>query len=111
LSTYFRGIKWRYRKKADRFVLKHLERLGISLTEKQITDLTDTGFAKIEGYECHIANILAENILCVCPNHHALLDFGAIELDIRELHIHTSHPLSLQYIGYHNSIARKNSSS
>jgi len=51
---------------------------------------------------------IAENVLCVCPNHHVLLDFGAIELNINGLHLHTSHPLSQKYIEYHNSIARKN---
>jgi predicted restriction endonuclease len=38
-----------------------------------------------------------ENILCVCPNHHVLLDYGAIKLDRRQL---TS--IAGEYIDYHN---------
>jgi hypothetical protein len=46
---------------------------------------------------------IKENVLCVCPNHHALLDFGAIDLEIEKLHIHDLHLLSRDYIDYHNS--------
>ncbi|NLZ50060.1 MAG: hypothetical protein GX895_15010 [Clostridiales bacterium] len=45
-----------------------------------------------------------ENIICVCPNHHALLDFGAIRLDRKTLGIDDSHGLSNDYIEYHNNV-------
>ncbi len=39
-----------------------------------------------------------ENILCVCPNHHVMLDYGAIKLDKQQL---TS--IAREYIDYHNN--------
>jgi hypothetical protein len=39
-----------------------------------------------------------ENILCVCPNDHVLLDYGAIELDAS-----TIEGVSKEYIEYHNN--------
>ena len=42
-----------------------------------------------------------ENIICVCPNHHALLDYSALEL------AESSFPeASRRYVGYHNSLVR-----
>lgn len=38
-----------------------------------------------------------ENILCVCPNHHILLDYGAIKLDKAQLK-----GIDREYIDYHN---------
>lgn len=38
-----------------------------------------------------------KNILCVCPNHHALLDYGAIKLDPMLLK-----GIERKYIDYHN---------
>ncbi|WP_259076378.1 HNH endonuclease [Salinibacter ruber] len=38
------------------------------------------------------------NIMCVCPNHHALLDYGAIPLDLEEIE-----GVGSEYIEYHNS--------
>lgn len=38
-----------------------------------------------------------DNILCVCPNHHVLLDYGAIKLDIKKLE-----GVKKIYIDYHN---------
>lgn len=44
-----------------------------------------------------------ENILCVCPNCHVLLDYGAIKLDLNKLHSIPSHKIGKKYIQYHNS--------
>jgi len=38
------------------------------------------------------------NILCVCPNHHVLLDYGAIKLDVEQLQ-----NINRDYIEYHNT--------
>jgi hypothetical protein len=38
-----------------------------------------------------------ENILCVCPNHHVLLDYGVIKLDREQLK-----GIAAEYIDYHN---------
>lgn len=43
------------------------------------------------------------NMLCLCPNHHALLDLGAIKLELPQLQIATDHPVGNQYICYHNT--------
>lgn len=51
----------------------------------------------------HRGHDVAENIICVCPNHHALLDYFAIPLtraDIREL---ASHRIGDKYLAYHNA--------
>ena len=42
------------------------------------------------------------NVICVCPNHHALLDFGGIELDLSQLKIPLNHEIHEKYIKYHN---------
>jgi hypothetical protein len=44
-----------------------------------------------------------ENILCVCPNHHAACDFGAILLDISRLRKAADHKVSETFIAYHNT--------
>lgn len=41
---------------------------------------------------------IRSNILCVCPNHHVLLDYGAIRLDAEQLQ-----NIKSEYIDYHNT--------
>ena len=41
------------------------------------------------------------NMLCVCPNHHALLDFFAIRLDLTAL-LSKRHIIDAAYVDYHN---------
>lgn len=43
-----------------------------------------------------------DNMLCVCPNHHVLLDLGGIFLDVNSLFILPSHFVNVRYIEYHN---------
>jgi predicted restriction endonuclease len=38
------------------------------------------------------------NILCVCPNDHVLLDYGAIRLDETKLH-----GIDKEFVDYHNA--------
>ncbi len=45
---------------------------------------------------------IEENILCVCPNDHALLDYGAIEIKRKSLFGLDLHNLPDEYIDYHN---------
>lgn len=40
-----------------------------------------------------------ENIVCVCPNHHVLLDYGAIPLEYSQLP-----SIRSEYIDYHNEL-------
>jgi predicted restriction endonuclease len=42
------------------------------------------------------------NIMCVCPNHHALLDHGAIPLDPKSLRKADHHEVAQENIDYHN---------
>jgi len=44
-----------------------------------------------------------DNIICVCPNCHAQLDYGAISLAITKLPMVGHHTISQKYIDYHNS--------
>jgi len=43
-----------------------------------------------------------ENILCVCPNCHVLLDYGAIELHLDQLSTSANHTIGDEYVDYHN---------
>jgi hypothetical protein len=43
------------------------------------------------------------NIICVCPNHHAELDYGARELDVSEIKAVDGHVIESEYVEYHNS--------
>ena len=44
-----------------------------------------------------------ENVLCVCPNCHVLLDYGAIQLDVSKLRVSPKHRVGKDYIDYHNT--------
>lgn len=44
-----------------------------------------------------------ENILCVCPNHHAACDLGAIQLCLEQLRQVPGHVVRSVFIDYHNS--------
>lgn len=46
---------------------------------------------------------VAENIICVCPNHHVELDYGAIKLDGATLRGHVGLTIADEYVNYHNS--------
>jgi hypothetical protein len=47
------------------------------------------------------------NILCLCPNHHAALDFGAIAIDSASLRTASDHTISDKYIQYHNRVIHR----
>jgi hypothetical protein len=47
-----------------------------------------------------------ENILCLCPNHHALFDYFATTLDPAKLRWN-KHALGQSFVHYHNSHAAK----
>ena len=42
------------------------------------------------------------NIVCVCPNHHAELDYGARDLDLGALRHAAGHAVEARYVEYHN---------
>ncbi|WP_321280164.1 HNH endonuclease [Marinifilum fragile] len=41
------------------------------------------------------------NLICVCPNHHVMLDLGAIPLEIDRFKL-SKHEIDLEFIEYHN---------
>ena len=47
-----------------------------------------------------------DNMICVCPNCHVLLDFGVIELDLKTIKSR-NHDIKDEYILYHNQIRSK----
>ena len=51
---------------------------------------------------------VAENIICVCPNHHAQLDYTAIKIDLASLRQHPNHQIAQEYVNYHNSRVQNN---
>lgn len=51
----------------------------------------------------HAGPDVAENIIVLCPNHHALLDYGAIKLNESALNRLNSHKIGAEHIDYHNS--------
>jgi 5-methylcytosine-specific restriction protein A len=44
-----------------------------------------------------------DNILCVCPNCHVLLDYGAIKLEAERLSTVEGYRISAEHVEYHNT--------
>jgi hypothetical protein len=42
------------------------------------------------------------NIVCVCPNHHAELDYGVASMSLSTLRQFDGHAIDLKYVEYHN---------
>jgi HNH endonuclease len=47
---------------------------------------------------------IPENILILCPNHHALCDLLAIDLSMTKLRVGSGHVVRQDFIDYHNSL-------
>lgn len=45
-----------------------------------------------------------ENIIVLCPNHHALCDYGAITLNHDVLNSHMDHRVGREFVEYHNDV-------
>lgn len=45
---------------------------------------------------------IAENIVVLCPNHHVMLDYGAIRLEAKDLRSIQGHVIGNAYVAYHN---------
>lgn len=50
---------------------------------------------------------ILENLIVLCPNHHAQLDFGAIPIDFLQLRTVENHSIGNEYIDYHNQCIYK----
>lgn len=57
--------------------------------------------------EPHKGPDVVENVICVCPTDHVLLDYGAISLDRSQLQMIPGHDINQAYIAYHNSFKAK----
>lgn len=44
-----------------------------------------------------------ENMLVLCPNHHAMCDYGAIHLSLDMLTVRAGHSIGSKFINYHNT--------
>ncbi len=42
------------------------------------------------------------NILCLCPNHHAELDYGVVSISLSSLRQFEDHPVDSKFVDYHN---------
>lgn len=49
---------------------------------------------------------IAANIIVLCPNHHAMCDYGvvALDLDLEQLQSHQEHSIGSEFIDYHNAM-------
>ena len=47
---------------------------------------------------------IAENILVLCPNHHAILDYKGMTLDLTELRLEPLHQVAPEYVDFHNTV-------
>jgi predicted restriction endonuclease len=47
---------------------------------------------------------VAENLLCLCPNHHAELDYLTKPIDLNKLRNAPGHTVDEIYIDYHNGL-------
>jgi len=46
---------------------------------------------------------ISENIVILCPNHHAMLDLGMMPLTLEMFPKHRTHEIHIDYINYHNT--------
>ncbi|WP_410199142.1 HNH endonuclease [Burkholderia cenocepacia] len=54
---------------------------------------------------------VSENIIVVCPNHHVMLDYGVISIDISRVNLHRKHKIGSNFIAYHNKVIMKSACS
>lgn len=95
----------------DTELAKRIKKLHSQLCQLcgQTVQLADgTGYA--EGHHLqplgkpHDGPDVAENIVCLCPNHHAACDLGAIRLAATDLRPAVGHMVGQQFIDYHNRV-------
>jgi hypothetical protein len=53
--------------------------------------------------EHHEGPDVVENVICVCPKHHVLLDYGVVSLNKPELHTVPLHDIRDEYVEYYNA--------
>ena len=58
--------------------------------------------------EPHNGPDVAGNILCLCPNHHAEMDYLVSPIVLANIDTISSHSIDPQYVAYHNDLRTKN---
>ena len=95
-----------YRSLRDTRLVRQLKRVHQDRCQICGTVLVIGEFSYSEGH--HIKPLgkdgpdVAGNILILCPNHHVLLDYGAIKLSLDDLRTDTRHVIDSKYIEWHN---------
>lgn len=75
---------------------------GLSLTLPDGSRYTEAHHVQPLGSP-HDGPDIEANVLCVCPNHHAALDFGAIQLKRADLRTPACDMINDRFIAYHNT--------
>jgi len=89
------------------FEVKQVRRFQCQICNHPPLKLSDTRlYAEVHHIKPlgspHFGPDIRENVLCVCPNCHVLLDYGAIFLDSQKLDAATSHVVGIDFVNYHN---------
>jgi HNH endonuclease len=74
---------------------------GLSIDMPQGRKYVEAHHVKPLGIPHNGPDIL-ENLICVCPNHHAMLDYGAMILEVEKVIKSDGHNISEEYVTYHN---------
>lgn len=84
--------------------LKELYSYSCQICKKQISTGRDSYYAEVHHIkplgEPHNGPDIIENMICVCPNCHVLLDYKVIFLRLKS--ILSKHKIESKYIDYHN---------
>ncbi|MFA5192851.1 MAG: HNH endonuclease [Verrucomicrobiia bacterium] len=59
--------------------------------------------------EPHNGRDVIGNILCLCPNHHAELDYRVSSITLAKLRCSEAHAIDARYVDYHNRLIQENS--
>jgi predicted restriction endonuclease len=100
----------------DTAIIRYLKRLHGDQCQRCGTVLRcDDGNTYSEGHHVrplgseHNGPDHADNVLILCPNCHALCDFGFVALEDAQINWHKDHRVRREYLDYHNTkiIGRK----
>lgn len=88
--------------------LKQLHENKCQLCGESIQLSNDKGYSEAHHIKPlgapHNGPDTAENIIVLCPNHHVMLDYGIIPIELDRLIMHPKHKLGNAYANYHNQI-------
>lgn len=91
--------------------IKQLHNYKCQLCGHTIVLTNGSGYAEAHHIrplgEPHNGPDIVENIICLCPNHHAELDYGVRPLELSDIQSTQGHPINSVYLQYHNEIIYK----